>query len=83
MPWNDKYIILNLQFQIGYIKRKQTNKNIHASLYSGSRGGSRIILKRDRTPLGYFISEYQNTSCCRNPQVISEGGGCVPLAPSP
>ena len=51
MPWNDKYIILNLQIQIGYIKRKQTNKNIHVSLYSGSRGGSRIFLKRRRTPL--------------------------------
>ena len=53
------------------------------------RGGSRIFFRRGcprlllysntNKPHSFF---FQNTSCIRKPQVISEGG-CAPPAPSP
>ena len=55
------------------------------------RGGSRTFFRRGCTrlllhfntnkPHTFFF--LQNTSCIRKAQVISGGGGCAPLAPSP
>ena len=52
-----------------------------------NRGGSRILFRRGCTRLLLFFNTnkphsffWQNTSCIRNPQVISEGGGCAPPA---
>ena len=54
------------------------------------RGGSRIFLGggalvscATSTPINHIVFHFlQNTSCIRNPQVISRGG-CAPPAPSP
>ena len=53
------------------------------------RGGSRIFLGGGAlvscstpTPINHIVFFFQNTSCIRKPQVISEGG-YAPPAPSP
>ena len=55
------------------------------------RGGSRFFFRRDCTRLLLYFNNnqphsfffWQNTSCIREPQVISGGEGCAPPAPSP
>ena len=46
-------------------------------------GGGALVSCSTSTPINHIVFFLQNTSCIRNPQVISGGGegGCAPPAP--
>ena len=47
-------------------------------------GGGALVSCSTPTPINHIVFFFQNTSCIRKPQVISEGGGDAhPLHPPP
>ena len=45
--------------------------------------GGALVSFSTSTPINHKVFFLQNTNCIRKPQVILEGGGCAPPAPSP